>query len=65
MVEICLSVTTVVNTSTFLDWLLRVTVPIDYVCMWPECATLVPTSLNWIGAPPFTPITQMSQICGQ
>jgi hypothetical protein len=50
MVEIYFFVT-IINTSPLLDWLLRVTVPIDAV-----------TSLNERDAILFLSITQMSQI---
>jgi len=49
---------TIINTSPLLDWLLRVTVPIDAVSMWPATVT----SLNERDAILFLSITQMSQI---
>jgi hypothetical protein len=65
MVEIYFFVTTIINMSPFPDWLLRATVPIDAVSMWPATVTTVPTSVNDRDALSFDSITQMSQMRGK
>jgi len=55
-------VTTIMNTSPFLDWLFRVIVPVDAVSMWLATATPVPTSLNESDALSFPSISQFPNL---